>query len=97
MEYTTLVHCTEMLEIAVQEDKAVTHFLHMNGLISEGTFDSVSDPRSTTLNPMEKASLLVRDIKLKVRLNHENYHILIRYFSENKLQYKDILNILNKK
>ncbi len=82
--YTTLVHCTEMLEIALHEDKAATHFLHVNGLITQGTYDSVSDPRSTTLNPMEKASLLVRDVKLKVRLNPENYHVLIRYFSENR-------------
>ena len=97
MEYATLVNCTEMLEIALHEDKAATHFLHVNGLITQGTYDSVSDPRSTTLNPTEKAFLLVRDIKLKVRLNPENYHVLIRYFSENELQYKDILNILNKK
>ncbi len=97
MEYTTLEKFTEMLEIALHEDKAATHFLHRNGLITQGTYDSVSDPRSTTLNPMEKASLLVRDIKLKVRLNPGNYHALIRYFSENELQYKDILNILNKK
>ncbi len=86
-----------MLEIAVREDRDMLHFLHVNGLITQGTYDSVSDPRSTTLNPMEKASLLVRDIKLKVRLNPENYHVLIRYFSENELQYKDIVNILNKK
>ncbi len=86
-----------MLKIALHEDKAVTHFLYRRGLITQGTYDSVSDPRSTTLNPREKPSLLVRDIKLKVRLNPENYHVLIRYFSENELQYKDILNILNKK
>ncbi len=97
VEYTTLVKCTDMLEIAFHQDRAMTHFLHGSGLISEETYDSVSDPRSTTLNPMEKAFLLVRDIKLKVRLNPENYHVLIRYFSENELQYKDILNILNKK
>ncbi len=97
MEYATLVNCTDMLERALYENRAIAHFLHSSGLISEETYDSVSDPRSTTLNPMEKAFLLVREIKLKVHLNPENYHVLIRYFSENELQYKDILNILNKK
>ncbi len=97
MEYTTLVNSTNMLEIALHKDRDMAHFLHINGLINEETYDSVSDPQYTTLNPMEKASLLVRDIKLKVRLNPENYHVLIRCLSENELQHKDILNILNKK
>ena len=97
MEYTTLVNCTAMLEIALWEDRDMLHCLHRNGLITQGTYDSVSDPRSTTLNPMDKASLLVQDIKDKVRLNPGNYHVLIRYFSENEWKYKDILNILNKK
>ena len=96
MEYTTLVNSTDMLEIALHEDRDMAHFLHKSGLISEETYDSVSDPQSTTLNPMKKAALLVRDIKLKVRLNRENYHILIRYLSENELQHKDILRILKK-
>ncbi len=97
MEYTTLVNSTDMLEIALKEDRDVTNFLHRNGLITQGTYDSVSDPRSTTLNPMDKVFLLVQDIKDKVRLNPGNYHVLIRYFSENEWKYKDILNILNKK
>ncbi len=95
MEYTTLVKLTNKLEIALHNDRDMTHFLHTSGLISEKTYDSVNDPRSTTLNSMEKASLLVHDIKLKVRLNPENYHVLIRYFNENEQKYKDILKILN--
>ncbi len=72
------------------------HWLLMNGLISEETYYSVSDTQSTTLNPREKASVLVQDIRLKVRHNPENYHLLIRYFSEYEY-HKDILNILNMK
>ncbi len=96
VEYTTLVNSTDMMEIAFKEDRDVTHFLHRNGLITQGTYDSVSDPRSTTLNPMDKASLLVCDIKDKVRLNPGNYRVLIQHLSENERQYKDILKILNK-
>ena len=97
MEYITLMDCTEQLEIALHEDRAVTHFLHTNGLITQGTYDSVNDPRSTTLSPQEKVCLLANDIRDKVCLNPENYHKLIRYFSENERQYKDILPILNEK
>ncbi len=97
VEYTTLVNSTDMLEIALHKDRPITHFLHRSGLISEDTYDSVIDPRLTTLNPIEKASLLVEDIKDKVRLNPENYYVLIRYFSKNKRVHKDILNILNEK
>ncbi len=97
MEYTTLMNCADKLEIALHKDRDMTHFLHKSGLISEETYDSVSDPRSTTLNPREKASVLVQDIKDKVRLNPENYHILIQYLRENQWQYKDILDILSKK
>ena len=96
MEYTTLVNCAYMLEIALHKDRAVTHFLHRSGLINEETHGSVSDP-SSMLTAHQKANLLVEDIKKKVCLNSENYHVLIRYFSENELQYKDILNILSKK
>ena len=47
------------------------------------------------LSAQQKAGLLVAGIKDKVRLYTENYHTLIQYFTENKLQYKDILRILN--
>ncbi len=97
MEYTTIVNSTHMLEIALHRQSHMAHFLYSIGWISGETLYSVIDPLSTTLNPMERASLLVENIKLKVRLNPENYHVLIRYFSENELRYKDILNILNKK
>ncbi len=95
MEYTTLVKFTDKLKIALHEDGDMTDFLHRSGLITEETYDAVNDPQSTTLNSMKKASLLVRDIQLKVRLNPENYDILIRYFSDNEWKYKDILKILN--
>ena len=97
VEYTTLVNSTEMLEIAFHQDRAIINFLDRRGLISENTYDSVIDLQFYSLYPKKIASLLVEDIQLKVRLNPENYHILIRYFSENEWKYKEILNLLNNK
>ena len=89
------MNCTDKLEIALRGDRAITHFLHTNGLITEETYDSVNDPRSKTLSPREKATLLVADIKDKVSLNPKNYHHFVGYFRENKRLYKDILHILS--
>ncbi len=97
VEYTTLVNSTEMLEIAFHQDRAIINFLDRRGLISENTYDSVIDLQFYSLYPKKIASLLVEDIQLKVRLNPENYHILMRYFSENEWKYKEILNLLNNK
>ena len=96
MEYTTLVECADKCEIALSGDKAITHFLLVNGIITDEIFDSVNDPKSM-LTSRDKSRILVNDIKKMVCLNPQNYHKLIRYFRENKLQYVDILAIFDEK
>ncbi len=73
-----------MLELALHKDMHVTHFFHRSGLMSDKMHGTISDP-SRMLSSQQKAGLFIDDIKRKVRLNPENYHTLIQYFSENKL------------
>ncbi len=91
MEYSTLVNCTKQLELALYKDRDIAHFLQKTGMISQETYDSVINDPQFNMSSHQRAGLLV---KIKVRLNSENYHLFIQHLRDNERRYNDILYIL---
>ncbi len=92
-EYDTLVSCTGKLEIALNGDREILHFLEQEGY-NIPDHDEVSNPRSR-LSAQEKAVIVVTAIKNKVRLNSKNYQKLLHHFDSNERVYGDIITILD--
>ena len=93
LEYSAVLKCASQLETALRSDRDITHYLFKEGFISEGVYEDVLDPRST-LSAADKAGLLVTGIRQKVKINSQYYSKLMRYFSENKDKYVDIIQTL---
>ena len=94
-ELTTLVNCTPKLELALQDDRDIVHFLNSKGLISDDVHSDVIEPISV-LSRRAKAGLVVEAIKSSVKRNCQNYYILTNYLYRDGRKYSDIISILNK-
>ena len=92
-EYRTVVKCTKQLEIALQSDRDIAHFLHQEGFVTEEVYDDVLNPRST-LTDHQKAGKLVTAIRNKVELSAQDYHTFVNHLRNNKIN-KTIVMILD--
>ena len=93
-ELTTLVNCTQKLELALQDDRDIVHFLNGKGLISDDVHSDVIEPTSM-LSRRAKAGLVVDAIKSSVKRNCRNYYILTNYLHQDRRKYSDIISILD--
>ena len=93
-EYTTLLNCTEALEIELGQDRSVLLFLHREGLIPDEVFESVDDQKSV-LSDREKSSMVVKGIKNKVKYTPNNYYKLLEYLQVDERRHGNIVNILD--
>ncbi len=93
-EYTTLVHCTAKLIIALRSDDSIVQFLDQEGFIKPKIYNRVKDPISL-LSDDDKSGLLVTGIKDKVELNPKNYHKFVDHLRRNRRMYRDIVEILD--
>ena len=94
-EYTTIINCTEKLEIAFRPvDRSIVHFLHREGFITQEVHDDVLN---STLSDHKKAGELVTGIRNKVELDTKNYHDFVTYLRRSgKQYYRSIVKILDK-
>ena len=94
IEYEVMLQCTDKLVISLKRDTDICHRLLRKGLISENTHESATASRSV-FNPSEKAQEVVKELRDKVQLNKENYHLLMGELRGRKY-YNDIVQILDR-
>ncbi len=94
-EYRTVVSCTTQLETALfRSDRAIVHFLHQKGFITQEVHDEVLNPR--LLNEHQKAGELVTGIRNKVKLSAQDYHTLLNHLHQSGKHYEGIVGILER-
>lgn len=92
-EYKALVNCMNELEIALQSDREVVHFLFKEGLINSELRGNVLDPKNKW-TALEKSGLLAIAIEEKVKLSARNYRIVVNYL-RSKDKYKEVVEKLD--
>ena len=94
-EYRTMLHCTDDLRTAVQP-----HLLTLGGtLLSDDLIstDDESELRNEMHIEAKRAARLVELIRLKVKLEPQNYHTFVRILENDRDTYKYILKKLRQK
>lgn len=87
---------TPELEIALSGlERDLVHFLAQKGFISDEVSERVLDSRSFATEE-EKAGLLVKGIKRRVKLDANSFHTLLNRFRESGNLYRPILTKLEK-
>ncbi len=95
-EYRTVVSCTKQLETALlRSDRAIVHFLHQEGFITQEVHDEVLKPRSMWTGH-QKAGELVTGIWNRVKLSAQDYHTLLNHLRQSGKHYKGIVGILER-
>lgn len=92
-EYITLVHCTQKLRHAVQDDViTLSDQLLEAGLI---THDQYIELKNESRGVSERADTLIRSVLNKVQLSPRSYDTFIDILSRESHKYSDILRILS--
>ena len=87
---------TPELETALSElERGSVHFLAQEGFITDEVSERVLDPQSM-LSGEQRAGLLVKGIKRRVKLDSKSYHTLLEHFKKGGNLYRPIVGILEK-
>ena len=90
------MECTPDLETAlIGLERGFIHFLAQEGFISNEVSERVLDPQSM-LSGEQRAGLLVKGIKRRVKLDSKSYHTLLEHFKKRGTLYRPIVGILEK-
>ena len=87
---------TPELETALSElERGFVHFLAQERFITDEVSERVLDPQSM-LSGEQRAGLLVKGIKRRVKLDSKSYHTLLEHFKKGGTLYRPIVGILEK-
>ncbi len=89
-EYTVIKNCTSILENALKENRDIVHFLERKNFITEDTHDYVLGA-TCPLTPLQKSWVLVKKIRDKVKINTQNFYILLEEFKCCKDYYLELI------
>ena len=76
-------------------ERGFVHFLAQEGFITDEVSERVLDPQSM-LSGEQRAGLLVKGIKRRVKLDSKSYHTLLEHFKKGGNLYRPIVGILEK-
>ena len=95
LEYRAITNCARYLEIALQSDRDIVHFLNLEGFITQEVCDDVLNPRPR-LTERQNAGQLVTGIRNAVLLSPRHYSTLLSYFRADRARYGGIVDILDR-
>ena len=91
-ELKVIINCTSSLVTALKNDTEIRHWLLARGFLSQNTYDrAIATP--SPLTESEKCSGIVSELRDKVKLNKERYHIFMNEIRKHS-RYEDIVRIL---